>query len=223
MKFKRLHGWKVSPRQAILIQKELAQRIITGERIPKLRKIAACDIGYTSTKGQLLAAIAIFNFPQLKLIEKTIKKGKVDFPYIPGLLTFREGPLLLEAFSTINYRPDLVIFDGQGIAHPRKMGLATHMGILLDIPTIGCAKSFLYGSFEEPGIAKGAYSYIRDNHGQVIGAALRTRNDVRCIFVSVGYRISLEEAIRIILTCSPKFRIPEPLRVAHNLSQSFKG
>lgn len=221
MKYKRLHNWNVSPRQAIFIQKRLAKEIILKGTRSSITRIAACDVGFTRQSNKVVAAWVVFSFPELLVLEKVIRLGQTIFPYVPGLLTFREGPILLKAFSALKNRPDLVIFDGQGIAHPRRMGLATHMGILLNLPTIGCAKSFLYGKFTQPPNFKGAYAYIQDKNKEIIGAALRTRKDVRCVFVSCGHKVSLKAAIKIILACSLKFRIPEPLRVAHNLTRSF--
>lgn len=214
-----MHSWKVSPDQAIRIQERLAKEIILDTSLPSISKIAGCDAGFTSDKNRVVGAVLIFSFPQLELIEKVVRVASIDFPYIPGLLTFREGAVLLKAFSAVKNLPDVAIFDGQGIAHPRRMGLATHMGILLDIPTIGCAKTLLFGKVKNPPNFKGAFSYIRDKDGKTIGACLRTRKDVRCIFVSAGYKISLQDAIKIILDCSPKFRIPQPLRMAHNFTR----
>ncbi len=220
MKYQRLHSWQVSPQEAVRIQNRLREKIILKTRMPRVSKLAACDVGFTERVGKVIASVAVFSFPQLELIEKVVKSGRVNFPYVPGLLTFREGPILLKAFSAVSERPDVVLFDGQGIAHPRRMGLATHLGILLDIPTIGCAKSRLYGQVAPAPNFKGAYSYIRDAKGAVIGAGVRTRKDVRCVFVSAGYKVSLKTAIKIVLACSSRFRIPEPLRIAHRLSKS---
>jgi deoxyribonuclease V len=222
MKYRRLHHWNVTPHEAILIQKSLAKKIALKENLTVITKIAACDVGFVYNTNKMVAAIVVLNFPQLELIEEIVRIGNTNFPYIPGLLTFREGPMLLKAFSALKNHPDIAIFDGQGIAHPRKMGLATHMGILIDIPTIGCAKTLLSGAVEQPANFKGAYSYLRDKKGEIIGAAVRTRKDVRCVFVSPGYKISLKRAKEIILTCSPRFRIPQPLRLAHSLTQIHK-
>lgn len=221
MKYRRLHNWNVSPGEAILIQKRLAKEVILKGARASITKIAACDVGFSRQANKVVAACAVFSFPKLALLEKVIKIGQANFPYVPGLLTFREGPVLLKAFSVLKNRPDLVIFDGQGIAHPRRMGLAAHMGILLNLPTIGCAKSFLYGKFTQPPSLKGGYTYIQDKNEKILGVALRTRKDVRCVFVSCGHKVDLKTAIKIILACSPKFRIPQTQRVAHNLAQSF--
>jgi deoxyribonuclease V len=219
MKYRKLHPWNVAPHEAILLQKGLAKKITLKESFPVIAKIAACDVGFARNTNKMVAAIVVLNFPQLELVEEIVRTERTNFPYIPGLLTFREGPVLLKAFSALKNQPDVVIFDGQGIAHPRKMGLATHMGLLLDVPTIGCAKTLLFGTTEQPANFKGAYSYLKDERGKIIGAAVRTRKDVHCVFVSAGYKISLERAKEIILACSPRFRIPQPLRLAHNLTQ----
>lgn len=219
MKYQSLHNWNVSPKEAFLIQKRLMKKIVLKASLPRIARIAACDVGFAERTNKIVAAVVVFSFPQLKLLEKVVKTGSTNFPYIPGLLTFREGPILLEALSSVKNRPDLALFDGQGIAHPRRMGLATHMGILLDISSIGCAKSLLFGKVCQPPNFKGAYTYIRDKGGKIIGAAVRTRKSVRWIFVSAGYKINLKSAIKIVLVCSPNFRISEPLRAAHSLTQ----
>jgi len=158
-------------------------------------------------------------FPELKVAEKIVKKRNLDFPYIPTLLTFREGPVLLECFRSLKNNPDLIIFDGQGIAHPRRMGIAAHLGILLGKASIGCAKSRLYGECKNPGNKKGDFCYLRSRDGTKIGAVLRTRAGVKPIFVSPGYMIDIEDSIEIVLRCCSKYRIPEPIRMSHRLSK----
>ena len=162
------------------------------------------------------------SYPELEVIEKTAIEEEVFYPYIPTLLTFREAPVLLKCFKHIHSEPDVIIFDGQGILHPRSMGLATHMGIILDKPAIGCAKSPLTGKIKQPAIKKGSCEYITDKNGRVIGASLRTRDNVKPVYVSIGQKIDLENALKIVISCATKYRIPEPLRYAHNLAGKLR-
>ena len=162
----------------------------------------------------MIAGIVIFEFPSFKIIERKHCVSTVNFPYIPGLLTFREGPSLLEAFEKIKIEPDIILFDGQGIAHPRRMGIATHLGLFLDKPTIGCAKSKLCGNYSSLGEKKGEYTLLKENN-EILGAALRTRDRVKPIFVSPGNKIDLFTSIEIVLKCTRKYRLPIPVREAH--------
>lgn len=214
----KLHKWKVTPKEAIQIQKKLARRIIYSPRLKKIKTIAGVDCSYK--QGYTVTSIVLFKFPEMRLVKSLKVKRRTTFPYVPTLLTFREGPAVQECFRRLKTRPDLILFDGQGIAHPRKMGLATHMGILLKITSIGCAKSRLTGEFKQPKNRKGAFSYMRNNKGEVIGVALRTRKDVKPIYVSIGHMIDLKSAVKTVLACSPRYRIPEPLRAAHTLSKT---
>lgn len=218
MDYYRLHPWKTNTKTARNIQKRLRKRLIPGKPLKKINLIAACDVGYMDSNA--IAVVAIFEFPSLRLIEEKISKGKIKFPYVPGLLTFREGPLLLKAFSKIEAEPDVILFDGQGTAHPLSMGEATHMGILLDKPTIGCAKSKLFGIYKKPKKKRGSYSYLFTKSG-VTGAVVRTRDNTKPVFVSPGFKINLKSSIDIVLKCS-KFRIPEPLRFVHRRTQEQK-
>jgi deoxyribonuclease V len=218
MKYKRLHSWKVTPKEAIQIQRNLARNISRAKkRLGRIEKIAGVDVSYREKK--CCAAICVFTCRNFVLLEQKTVVMKTAFPYIPTLLTFREGPVVMRCFRKLKNRPDVVLFDGQGIAHPRRMGLATHIGLWLELPTIGCAKTPLYGAFHMPAGHKGAYSLIQDQ-GAPIGAVVRTRDNTKPIFVSQGFRITLEDAIRISLALCPKYRIPEPLRTAHTLSKT---
>ncbi len=222
MDYPDFHPWKVNIREAIRIQQNLRKRIISGDNLPKIKKIAGVDVAFSD--NQAVCAVCIFEYPGVNLIETARVKDKISFPYVPGLLTFREGPCILKAFRKLKYKPDLVLFDGQGICHPRRMGIATHLGIVLDIPSIGCAKSHLYGVYQMPKDDKGSFSYIHDRRTkEVLGAALRTRKQVKTLFVSCGYKISLKSAIRIILKLCPKYRIPQPLRYAHSTAGEYKN
>jgi deoxyribonuclease V len=208
-----MHSWNLTPTEAIALQKELSAQIILKDDFKKIKTLAGADLALSENKKEAYAGVIVFEFPSLKEIERIYTVEPLTFPYIPGLLSFREGPILLKAFEKLKNQPDLILFDGQGIAHPRRLGIASHMGLLLDRPTIGCAKSLLCGKYKEPGIKRGSGSPLID-HGEVIGAVLRTRDGVNPIFISVGHRISLESAIKIVLQCHSGFRIPKPTREA---------
>jgi deoxyribonuclease V len=220
MKFKKFHPWDLNPRQAIRIQYKLKRKIKSQKysKIPRL--IAAADVAFR--QGKAFGAVVILSFPELKLIECVRKVTKISYPYIPGLLTFREGPVLEKCFRALKNEPDITIFDGQGMAHPRNMGIATHMGILLDKPTIGCAKTRLFGEYTPPQKNRGAFSYLLDQRKNKLGVVLRTRDFVQPVYVSPGYKIDIDNSIRIVLSCAQKYRLPKPLRLAHQLTQQVK-
>jgi deoxyribonuclease V len=228
MNFKNINSWNLEPKQAIELQNELRKKITPGlfTKIGKLyfRKtridlIAGADVSFK--KGKAIGIVAVLSFPELKLIESIKRIAKINYPYIPGLLTFREGPVLEECFKKLKSNPDIIIFDGQGIAHPRNMGIATHMGILLDKPTIGCAKTWLYGDFRVPKESRGSFSYLLEHKKRKIGVVLRTKDDVKAVFVSPGNKIDIKSSIKIILKCTKEYRLPEPLRLAHRLSKDI--
>ncbi len=210
------HPWNLSLQEAIKLQEELKKKIVLKKGFSEIKRIAGADISFSKKSNRAYAGVIVFSFPELEILEEQHAIGSSIFPYIPGLLTFREGPLLSEAFKKIKTEPDVIIFDGQGIAHPKRLGLATHMGILLDKPTIGCAKSKLIGTYQEPEKEKGSYSFLKDE-GEVIGAVLRTEKNTSCIFVSPGHKIDLESSIEIVLGCLRGRKIPEPTRQAHLL------
>ncbi|MEA2021379.1 MAG: deoxyribonuclease V [Candidatus Caldatribacteriota bacterium] len=212
MKYRNLHSWKVSPGEAIQLQKELKKKISLKKSFNKVKIVAGADVSYYQNK--MIAGIVIFKFPQLEIIEKKSSLSSVNLPYIPGLLTFREGPSLLKALKKIKIEPDVILFDGQGIAHPRRMGIATHLGLFLDKPTIGCAKSRLSGKYTSVGEEKGDYTLLKEGE-EVLGAVLRTRRKVKPIFVSPGHKIDLSNSIEIVLKCIVKYRLPLPVREAH--------
>lgn len=216
MRFRKLHPWQVSPTRAIQIQNQLQRRIILRKPKTVFRFIAACDVSFVHARA--VAVVVVMSLPELKLVETIRKEAKVIFPYIPGLLTFREGPVLERCFKAMKIKPDVILFDGQGIAHPRNMGIATHMGILLNQPTIGCAKTWLWGNYKRPQTFRGAFSYLRDKNKR-IGIVLRTQDGIEPVFVSAGYKIDIATCRKLILLCSSKFRIPEPLRLAHQLGR----
>jgi deoxyribonuclease V len=213
-----LHPWKVSIDEAIRIQETLRERIILKKTFSELRHIGGGDVGYSKNKNLLLGAIAVFSFPEMEMFDSATACGKISFPYIPGFLSFREGPILIKAFKQLKIKPDLMIFEGQGIAHPREFGLASHLGLWLDLPSIGCTKTPLLDSCVPPGTSKGNYNSIL-KEGKEVGAVLRTREGVKPLFISPGHRIDLPAAIQIILSTCPEFRMPEPLRKAHQLTR----
>lgn len=212
MKYLNLHSWKVSPQEAIKIQKDLKSNVSLKRSFSKIDKIAGANVSYY--QNRMIAGVIIFEFPNLKIIERQSFVSSINFPYIPGLLTFREGPSLLEAFKKIKITPDVILFDGQGIAHPRRMGIATHLGLFLDRPTIGCAKSRLSGKHTSVGEEKGDYALLKEGE-EILGAVLRTRRKVKPIFVSPGHKIDLFNSIEIILKCIVKYRLPVPVREVH--------
>ncbi len=215
-----LHPWNVSIDEAIRIQETLREQIILKKTFSELRYIGGGDVGYSENKNLLLGAIAVFSFPEMEMLDFATACGKIPFPYIPGFLSFREGPILIKAFKELKIKPDLMIFEGQGIAHPREFGLASHLGLWLDLPSIGCTKTPLLNSRISPGTSKGSYKSILKERKEV-GAVLRTREGVKPVFISPGHRIDFLTAIQIILSTCPKFRIPEPLRQAHQLSRKI--
>jgi deoxyribonuclease V len=219
-----LHEWDVSPAQAAAIQRALAPRLI-DQPLPleSVRLVAGVDVSVRpDADGHSLsrAAIAVLTFPELRLVETAAALQPTRFPYIPGLLAFREGPVVLEAYQRLRTLPDVLIFDGMGRAHPRRMGIAAHLGLWLDRPTIGCGKSWLIGEYDPPAPERGAWSPLRDR-GEVIGAALRTRAHVSPVFVSPGHRCDLASAIALTLACTTRYRLPETTRAAHRAAGDF--
>jgi deoxyribonuclease V len=221
MKARTLHKWNLSCKEAIEIQRRLASRV----RFTKMKKgptvVAGLDCAFSKDGRRIVAAVVVIELPSFTVIETATATRKVDFPYIPGLLSFREAPACIDAIERLKAKPDVFIVDGQGIAHPRRFGIASHIGVLVDRPTIGCAKSRLIGNFDEPGRRKGNSSPLVDGD-EVIGAVLRTRTNVKPVFVSVGHKCTLEDAIRIVLECTTRYRLPEPSRLAHQLVSKAK-
>lgn len=215
MKIKKIHPWKTSVKEAIKIQNRLSKKIKHSKVSGPVKVIGGCDASFSKDENTVLAAVVILSFPALEVLEIATAIRKANFPYVPGLLTFREGPALLDCFKKIKIKPQVLFFDGQGIAHPRHMGIATHMGILLDLPTVGCAKSKLFGTYKEPAPKRGSLSIIKGKENEILGAALRTKDDVRPVFVSLGHKMNLEDAVKLTLKVARKYRIPEPLRQAH--------
>lgn len=213
MNIRRHHRWPTTYRQAVAIQSRLRGRLVRTGPLRRPRLVAGADVAYSKKTDRVYAGVVVLRYPEM---ETLVLAAKSRFPYIPGLLTFREGPVLIEAFRGLHHQPDVVIFDGQGYAHPRRMGLASHMGILLGIPTVGCAKSRLIGEHAAPGPDFGEWSSLTDE-GEVVGRVVRTRAGVKPVFVSVGHLLGLSGATRLVLGCVRGVRLPEPTRRAHQL------
>ena len=222
MQTKNLHNWKLTYAQAARMQSNLACKVqfTPLKKQPKL--IAGLDCAFSKDGGKIIAVAVVLKMPDFAVAETTSAVRKTAFPYIPGLLSFREAPVCIAAVEKLKKTPDLFVIDGQGIAHPRRLGLAAHLGLVFDKPTIGCAKSRLTGAFDEPKSEKGSYSLLTD-HDEIIGAVVRTRTDVKPVFVSVGHKCLLKDAIKIILACTTKYRLPEPTRLAHQLVTKLKN
>jgi len=218
---KPLHAWNVSLEEAIQIQEAFKDQIILKKTFSKVRTIGGGDAAYSKNGKLLFAAIVVLSFPDMEIIDTATADGKTFFPYIPGLLTFREGPVLLKAFQRLRLKPDIMVYDGQGIAHPRGMGLASHMGLWLDLPSMGCAKTPLLDGFVPPGPSRGSFEWIR-RKGRKVGAVLRTKENVKPLFVSPGHRIDFLTTNQIILESCKGFRFPEPLRKAHQLAERIR-
>ena len=221
MNIEQLHPWDVTFQEAIKIQNLLKDRVVLKGIDRKINYIAGLDVSYEKDSHLVWAGVVILDFPSLVKIEEQWSSKEVTFPYIPGLLSFREIPVMIDALGKVELEPDLIFCDGQGIAHPRSLGLASHLGVLLRKPTIGCAKSRLIGEYSPVGEQRGDYVYLR-HLDKVIGAVIRTRSRVRPVFISPGYGIMLDDCIRFVLQTCSKYRIPEPTRQAHLYVNSIR-
>ena len=217
MELRDLHPWDVSPREAIAIQRRLAAQVVREGEPRDVRRVAGADIAIDRERGRGIGAVVVLSYPELDVVEVAVEEAPLTFPYIPGLLSFREAPVLAAAFARIAGPIDLLLVDGQGLAHPRRFGLACHLGLLLDLPAIGCAKSRLVGEHDTPGEAVGSRADLID-HGkdssELIGSVLRTRAGVKPLFISLGHRIGLAEAEAWVLRCGGGYRLPQPTRLA---------
>jgi len=216
------HPWTLTVEEATAIQNQLSGEIITSDQLGEVNYVAGVDVGFEDNYAISRAAVAVLSFPELQLIEQAIARRPTNFPYIPGFLSFREVPVVLDALSQIKITPDLILCDGQGIAHPRRFGLACHLGLLITVPTIGVAKSRLIGQHEELPPEKGNWQPLR-HRGEVIGAVVRSRTGVKPLYVSPGHRISLPTAIDYVMRCTPKYRLPETTRWADKLASNRIG
>ncbi len=208
------HRWDVSPSEALEIQQGLRGRLSTERTFRQVNTVAGVDVAFKGEVAQ--AAIVVLSYPGLAPLDYSLAELPVEFPYIPGLLAFREAPSVLAALEKLNMEPDLFIFDAQGLAHPRRLGLATHLGVIIEKPSIGCAKSRLCGSHHEPGSERGSYAHLYDGD-EVIGAVVRTRTNVNPLYVSIGHQVDLPTAIEYVLGCCTKYRLPETTRYAHRV------
>lgn len=200
----------------------MAALVVTQDRLPEsITRVAGVDVAYRQSGEKAFGAVAVFNVATGKLEESVLAEEKVSFPYLPGLLSFREVPVLVKAFEKLSVRPDLVICDGQGIAHPRRFGLASHIGVLYNLPSIGCAKNRLIGEAPEPGLLRGSITELRSDE-DTVGAVLRTRDGVKPVYVSPGHRISVRSACDWVLRLCPRYRLPEPIRVADQIVNRAK-
>ncbi len=218
MKIPPIHRWDVTPQQAMQIQRDLSTRVIEQDAFDEVRTVAGVDVGFEGENNKTArAAIVVLKFPDLSPLDFAIARAPVTFPYIPGLLAFREIPVVIRALEQLKTDADVVIVDGHGRSHPRRMGIACHLGVLLDRPTIGCAKSILIGSAQEPTDQVGAWSPLIDRN-ETVGAALRTRIGTTPVYVSIGHKVSLPGAIDLVFKCCTKYRLPETTRYAHRVA-----
>ncbi|MFA5375002.1 MAG: deoxyribonuclease V [Dehalococcoidia bacterium] len=222
MKVRDIHRWDVSVAEAKEIQRGLAGRVVRKGRLDAVELIAGVDISGVNSDGISRGAIVVLRYPSMEVAERRTALMKIEFPYVPGLLSFREVPLILAVCKQLSTTPDLFIADAQGIAHPRRLGLASHLGLFLDVPVIGCAKSILCGTHEDLGEERGDRVSLIDNE-EIVGAALRTKRRVRPVYVSIGHRIDLDEACRWVLSCCSGYRLPEPTRLAHQAASGVGG
>ncbi|HYE73404.1 MAG TPA: deoxyribonuclease V [Blastocatellia bacterium] len=217
-----IHSWDVTPTEAVQVQRELRERVVLQPLPENINLVAGADISFNKFSETIYAGIVVLKLATLEVVATAGKVTTTKFPYVPGLLSFREAPALLEAWELLKVQPDVLVLDGQGIAHPRRVGIASHVGILLNLPTVGCAKNVLVGKFVEPDTTAGSYSPMIDR-GETVGAALRTKNRVNPVFVSPGHLADIPSAVDLMLKCvrgfgtakGSKYRIPEPTRMAH--------
>lgn len=216
-----LHEWNLTPESAVALQHELAKAILREDRLGEVHHVAGVDMAINENNGMARAAVVLLTYPALQVVEQHVYEEPVRMPYIPGLLSFREATCVLGAFAQLKQRPDLVMVDGAGIAHPRRIGIASHLGLWLDLPTIGCAKSILTGTYNKTALSEQAGSWVPIVYRkEVIGAAVRTRTRVNPMIISLGHRISLETSIHYVLACCRGYRLPEPTRQADKLSKN---
>jgi deoxyribonuclease V len=215
-----LHEWNLTPTEAIALQRELAARVIREDRLGEVRYVAGVDMAINEEHNAARAAVVLLSYPDMEIVERHVYEEPIRMEYIPGLLSFREAPCVLGAFRQLRQQPDLVMVDGQGIAHPRRIGIASHLGLWLELPTIGCGKSILTGKYDEAALSEEAGSWVPLLYKkEVIGAVVRTRTKVKPMIISIGHMISLETSIRYVLACSKGYRLPEPTRQADKLSK----
>jgi deoxyribonuclease V len=209
--------WPTELAEAMALQDKLSGQVVTEDRLDQVQHVAGVDVGFEQEGTITRAAVVVLSFPELKVVDQAVAHRPTTFPYIPGFLSFRELPAVLQALANIRVRPDLVLCDGQGLAHPRRFGIACHLGVLADVPAIGVAKTLFVGKHNEVGNERGDWQPLI-HRGETVGAALRTRPGTRLIYVSSGHRISLQTTIDYVMRCTTKYRLPETTRWAHNLA-----
>jgi deoxyribonuclease V len=221
MRIEKLHGFDLSPEEARRLQEGLASRVEVGPvlDLEEVRYVAGADV--STQDGMAYATVVVLDFPGLSVVEAQGFEAPLEFPYVPGLLSFREMPSLLGALEKVETAVDVVVLDAQGLAHPRRIGLASHVGLFLDVPTVGCAKTVLVGKFEEPRMEKGNATDMV-HRGEVVGRAVRTRDGVSPVYVSVGNGVDLDSSVELVLACCTKYRLPEPTRQAHNAANRLR-
>ena len=212
-----VHPWDVSPKEAIAIQRELAGKVQPAPLTTDVKHIAGVDVSVSGDAFQ--TAIVVLELKSLEVVDEAVWRGNVPFPYIPGLLSFREMPAILPALEKLSIWPDVFMTDSQGLAHPRRFGLACHLGVMLNMPAFGVAKTRFIGRYKEPGLSKGSRSPLEDK-GEIVGSVVRTRDKVKPVFISLGHLTTLEDAVRLTFASTTKYKIPEPTRLAHKLSKT---
>ena len=219
-----LHSWNLTPKEAVALQRKLQLKVVIDRPLnPALvDTVAGCDVSAEKYGRRVFAAVVVLSRPGLEIVEATTYVAEVAFPYVPGLLAFREIPPLLQCFTALQRVPSAVLVDGHGLAHPRGLGIASHLGLFLDVPTVGCAKTLLTGTYEEPGQRRGSVSALVDKEGLEIGRAVRTKDGVKPVFVSVGHLIDLDSAVDLTLACATGCRLPEPIRQAHRMANEVR-
>lgn len=215
MKFKQLHSWDVTPTEAVALQKKLASLVDVSPPLDECELMAGADVSYNRFSTTVYAGVVVLRTSDWTVVEERGAVGKSHFPYVPGLLSFREGPILLKAFARLQTEPDAIMFDGQGLAHPRRLGLACHLGLWLKRPSLGCAKSLFTGRFQSLDRKAGSVAPLVVGDGEIVGQVVRTKNGIRPVYVSAGHLIDLASSVRLALAAVQGYRIPEPTRRAH--------
>jgi deoxyribonuclease V len=222
MKITPLHEWNLTPAEAVQLQKQLAFEVLKEDSFnAPVKTVAGIDLGYDAKNNTSRAVVVVLKFPELELVESAEAVLPIQFPYIPGLLSFRETPVAIKALEKLTVAPDLILCDGQGLAHPRRFGIACHIGLITDVPTLGAAKSLLVGKFENLGETRGSVAPLI-HKSEFVGAAVRTKDKVQPVYISVGHRISLDTAVKYVLQCAPKYRLPETTRLADKMASYRK-
>jgi len=223
------HTWDVSPKEAVEIQKQVRSDVrieafkkATGKNLKDIKYIAGCDVSLNLYSTTIYAGFVVLSYPELQLVDHSVVKDETHFPYVPGLLSFREIPALIKAWEKLKTKPDLIVVDGQGIAHPRRLGIASHLGVVLDMPTIGCAKSVLFGEYKTPKEVGDASPLTDPKTGEVIGTIFQSKIRSKPLVISAGHKISQKESLDIIRDCLREYRLPEPTRLAHNVMNEYR-